>query len=126
MPYEYTVDSERRVVRVRMWGALTTEEILAVVKQLIGDPQISPGFSELIDLTEASSTAITADDLRRIASSTLDPVSRRAFVTRDTLTYGFARMFESFRQINQAPERIAVFGNLQEAEAWLSSRGTSL
>jgi ATP-dependent helicase YprA (DUF1998 family) len=101
-------------------GTLTESEILAVVKQLIGDPQILASFLELIDLREASSTAITADDLRQIVSSDLGFVSRRAFVTRDTLTYGFARMFESFRAINQAPEQIAVLENLEEAEAWLT------
>jgi hypothetical protein len=121
MPYEYAVDPERRVVRVRMWGGLTKAEILAVAQEMIEDPRISPGFLQLIDLREASSAAISAEQLRQIAATKLDPVSRRAFVTPDALTYGFARMFESFRVVNQAPEQIAVFENLQAAEAWLGT-----
>jgi hypothetical protein len=123
MSYEYAVDTERRLVRIRMWGTLTKAEILGVVQQLIEDPQVWPGISQLIDLREASSTAITADDVRQIASVSLDPVSRRAFVTPDTLTFGLARMFESLREIKHAPEQIAVFTTLQEAEAWLVSQG---
>jgi hypothetical protein len=119
MSYEFFVDSEQRLVRVRMWGALTKAEILAVVQKLTEDPRISAGFAELIDAREASSTAITADHIRQIAASKLDPVCRRAFVVLDALSYGFARMFGSLREIAGAPEQIAVFSDLQEAEAWL-------
>jgi hypothetical protein len=38
------------------------------------------------------------------------------------LTDGLACMFESFHEINQAPEHIAVFKNLGEAEAWPTIR----
>ena len=120
MPYEYSVDPGRRLVRVRMWGELTTAEILTVVQRLIDDPGISANFSQLIDLTDASVTAITGDHVRQIASSNLDPISRRAFVTPNSLIYGLARMFESLRGARHAPERIAVFTTLQEAEAWLT------
>ena len=120
MPYEYAGDPERRLVHVRMWDAHGIGDTGCREAIVIGDPQILASFLELIDLREASSTAITADDLRQIVSSDLGFVSRRAFVTRDTLTYGFARMFESFRAINQAPEQIAVLENLEEAEAWLT------
>jgi hypothetical protein len=120
MSYEYSVDSDRRLVRIRMRGTLTRAEILRLVQELIEDPRVSPGISQLIDLTEASSAAIAADDVRHIASANLDPVSRRAFVTPDTLTFGLARMFESLREIKHAPEQIAVFTALQEAEAWLA------
>jgi hypothetical protein len=107
-------------VRVRMWGPLTRAAIMTVVQELIEHPSISADFSQVIDLTEASSTAITADDLRKIAASNLDHVARRAFVTPDSSTYGLARMFEALRNARRAPEQIAVFRTLQHAEAWLA------
>jgi hypothetical protein len=102
-----------------MWGSLTRAEVMAVVQELIADSRFTPGLSELIDLEDATSTAITANDLRQLAASSLDPVARRAFVTTDALTFGLARMFEAHRKASQAPERIAVFKNLRDAEAWL-------
>jgi len=46
-----------------------------VVRQLIDDPGTSADFAQLIDLTEASDTAITGDHGRQIAASSLDPVT---------------------------------------------------
>jgi hypothetical protein len=122
MPNEYTIDAEQRLVRVRIWGALTQAEIVAIAGQLIADPRCSPGFLQLIDLREASTAAVTADHLRQIASSDLDPVARRAFVVADPGTYGLARLFAMRREINRAPEQIAVFTNIGEAEAWLGMK----
>ncbi len=119
MPHEYAIDAEQRLVRIRMWGAQTQAEIMAVVRELIADPRCSPGFLQLIDLREASSTAVTADHVRQIATSDLDPVARRAFVVTDPGSYGLARLFSARRAINRAPEQIAVFTNIEEAEAWL-------
>jgi hypothetical protein len=119
MPNEYTIDAEQHLVRVRMWGALTQAEILTVVGRLIADPRCLPGFLQLIDLREASTAAVTGDHLRQIASSDLDPASRRAFVVADPGTYGLARLFAARREMNRAPEQIAVFTNIAEAEAWL-------
>ena len=119
MAYEYAVDTERRLVRVRMWGDVTTAELLRLVQELGGDPRITPDFAELIDLAAASVKTITARHLRDLAASALDPVARRAFVTADALAFGLARMFESLRAANQAPEENAVFMDLAQAEAWL-------
>lgn len=119
MPNEYAIDAEHRLVRVRIWGALTPAEIMAVARQLIEDPRCSPGYLQLIDLREASTSAVTGAHLRQIASSDLDPAARRAFVVTDPGTYGLARLFAARRAINRAPEQIAVFTDLGEAEAWL-------
>jgi hypothetical protein len=54
-----------------MWGALDRAEVLKTALELSEDPQLLPGFSELIDLREASATAISAEDVRAMASAQL-------------------------------------------------------
>ena len=119
MPHEYSIDSAQRLVRVRMWGALTRTEILATVAELVGDPRLSPDFSELIDVTDATAAEIHTDDIRAIAGALLDRVARRAFVAPDPAVFGLARMFGAFRDMKDATEHVAVFRSIREAEEWL-------
>ena len=120
MAFEFEIDAASRLVRIRMWGPVVLGDIFEVTRQITCDPSFQPGFSELIDLRELTSTAtLTADNLRELASSPLDPVALRAFVTPHASTFGLVRMFETYREINRSPERIAVFKELAEAEAWL-------
>ena len=119
MPYSYAIDRDQRVVYVRMSGPLTMAEIQEIVDTLTANPEVQSGFGELIDLREATTDAVSADDVRRIAAATLDAVGRRAFVTTDVLTYGLARMFEIYRALNRKPDQIAVFRRIRDAEAWL-------
>jgi hypothetical protein len=120
MSCTFVIDPERHRVDIRMWGDLTRDEVLSLTAQISADPRLGPAFSELVDLRDVtSSAAITADDLRALASSPLDPVARRAVVAPDTSTSGLARMFQAHRAITRAHEQIAVFRTLEEAEAWL-------
>ena len=122
MPHEYAIDTAKRLVKARMWGDLNRAEVLKAALELSADPRLLPGFSELIDLREASATSISAEDVRAIASAPLDPAARRAFVVPDDLMFGLARMFATLRELEQVPEDINVFRKIEEAETWLGLR----
>jgi hypothetical protein len=122
MPHEYAIDTAKRLVKARMWGDLNRAEVLKAALELSADPRLLPGFSELIDLREASATSISAEDVRAIASAPLDPAARRAFVVPDDLMFGLARMFATLRELEQVPEDINVFRKIEEAETWLNLR----
>jgi hypothetical protein len=120
MPHEYSIDAARRLVRVRMWGELTRAEIMATGAELSNDPLLRPEFSELIDLRGVTSAiAISAEDVRAIASAALSPVARRAFAASDLAMFGLARMFATLRDLTETREQVGVFRTLEEAEAWL-------
>jgi SpoIIAA-like len=120
MPHEYSVDGNHRLVRVRMWGALTRAEIMETVAELSRDSRLERDFSELIDLRELTSVdSITTADVRAIAYASLDSVSRRAFVASNLLIFGLARMFASLRGLRPDSEEVSVFDSLEAAEAWL-------
>ncbi len=121
MSCTFTIDPERRLVSVRMWANLTRTEILAVAARISADPLLGKGFSELIDLREVTSSAdISPDDVRALASVSLDPVARRAFLVSENSTFGLARMFEAYRGLEQAKEDVGVFRTIESAEAWLA------
>jgi len=103
-----------------MRGAVTREEISASRAAVAGDPLFKPGFSELIDLRNlTSSDALTIADIQQLASSTIDPVKRRAFVVTDPVTYGLIRMYDGMRSLMPQHEQIRLFKNVTDAEAWL-------
>ena len=120
MPYTYTIESEQRLIRVRMWGSVTPAEIEAVRQSVAADPRFKTDLSELVDLRELTlSTAITTTDIERIASSNIDRVARRAFVAPDPATYGLIRMYDTLRTLDHAEEQNGIFRNMEDAEAWL-------
>jgi hypothetical protein len=125
MPHEYTVDSERHVAYIRVWGALTPGEMQTMVDELAGDPRISGEVAKLIDLRKLTSVAaISSKDVRAIASAALSPASRRALVTADSAAFGLARMFAAFRTLRDSREQVGVFRTLKEAEDWLGLTAT--
>ena len=104
-----------------MSGPLTLPEIRQLADRLAADPDVTPGIAELIDLREATAEGVSADDLRNIAAATLDSATRRAFVTSDVLTYGLARMFEIYGELNRKPDKVAVFREVAAAETWIAA-----
>lgn len=120
MPHEMSVDVDKRIVTIRMWGEIAGEELRVAAGQIRGDARVQAGFVELIDARDVTSvTAIQAKDIRELAASVLDPSSRRAFVAPDSAAFGLARMFAALRKIKDAQEDIGVFRTMPEAEAWL-------
>jgi len=120
MPFQYVLDSHRRMARIRMWDVITRAEVMTVRQQLAADPGFTEDFSELIDLQGLTSLdQITANDVRALAASEVERVQRRAFVTRDPVTFGLARMFQSHHSMSREAGEVQVFGTVEEAEAWL-------
>ena len=125
MAYDYAIDRDQSLVYVRMYGPLTLAEIREAGQKIASHPEVTAGFGELIDLRDATTDAVKADDVRDIAAAPLNAATRRAFVTSDVLTYGLARMFEIYRELNRKQEEVAVFRDITDAERWLGvTRGS--
>jgi hypothetical protein len=118
--HEYSIDAAQRLVYIRMWGKITRAEVMVTRSEVANDARLRPEFSELIDLTGTTSvSAITADDVRDLASVELDSVARRAFVAPDPVAFGLARMYGSLREMKNAPDEVAVFHKIEDARDWL-------
>ena len=88
------------------------------------DPDFSPKFSQLMDLTHVTGVALNAEDIRQLAKTNVfSPESRRAILVDNDLKFGLARMFEMFRDFH-GEKGIRVFRNLDDALAWVLDQNT--
>jgi len=85
-------------------------DALAHQEKLRKDQDFDPSFSQIMDLTQVIEFALEANDIRRIAQTTIfSRESRRAIIASSDLVYGFGRMFEILREIAGETE-FAFFG----------------
>lgn len=115
----YKIDKERRLVLSCGAGVLTKEDISGHMDRLSKDPDFDPDFSQLVDFTHITALEIEPEDVRRFAQRNIfSPRSRRAFVVKDDVQFGLARMFEIHRELN-GETGIRVFRTLDEALDWI-------
>ena len=125
MPAYYKIDKERRLVMSTGSGVLTMTDALAHQEKLLKDPDFSPGFSQLMDLTQVTNVEFGTEDLRRLAQrSIFSPDSRRAILVSSDVVFGLSRMFEIFRE-TLGETGIRVFRNLDDALEWVLAKSTT-
>jgi len=125
MAASYKIDKERRLVMSTGSGVLTLADLLAHQEKLLADPDFSPDFSQLWDLTNITEVELTSKDVHRLAQrSIFSPDSRRAILVSRDLVFGLARMFEIYRDI-LGESGIRVFRNLDDALEWVLAKNTT-
>jgi hypothetical protein len=119
MPWSFDIDVAHRILRVRLWGSLSSQDLLEGDTQLRTEADFRPDFDQIIDTRGADGTAVTADAIRGLTQrpAVFSKESRRAVVADTDFGFGMARMFELLRG-DEAGE-IRVFRDLVEAERWL-------
>jgi hypothetical protein len=118
MPASYAIDSEQRLVRSRIWGTPTEEEILDHGLRLRADPCFHPDFRQLLDMSEWEGILISSQRVRQSAREQFfSPGARRAFVAHSDTAFGMARMYALASEAEG--QTIQVFREFCAAEAWL-------
>jgi hypothetical protein len=119
VPAFYKIDKERRVVLSSGAGVLTRADIQGHMDRLSSDPDFDPNFSQILDFTHLARVDIGPEDVRQFAQRNIfSPQSRRAFVVKDDLQFGLARMFEIHRELN-GETGIRVFRTIDDALDWV-------
>jgi hypothetical protein len=119
MPLSYKIDKARKLVRNTGSGYVAKEEVFAQQDQLLNDPDFDPSFSQLADFAQLTDTDIGMEDLQVIAQSDVFSIhSRRALLVNGDVAYGFAKIFQLYRQLAGA-HGIRVFRTTDEALDWL-------
>lgn len=117
----YRIDPDRRLIVVTYIGAVTFADIVATQQMARADPAFDPAFGVLMDGLHADFSALTAQDLAKIASRTPSSQGgRRAIVVNTQLNYGLARMFGSISETQGRNFPVALFDNLEDALRWLN------
>jgi len=119
MPLSYKIDKVRKLVRNTGSGYVAKEEVFAQQDQLLNDADFDPSFSQLADFTQLTDTDIGMEDLQVIAQRDVFSIdSRRALLVNGDVAYGFAKIFQLYRQFAGA-HGIRVFRTNDEALDWL-------
>jgi hypothetical protein len=119
VPVFLKIDKERKLVLTTGSGFVTKEEVLAHQEQILKDPEFDPSFSQLADFARLTNTDVSMADLKTFAQQDIFSIhSRRAIVVKGDLAFGFAKIFELYRQLAGA-HGIRVFRDSDEALEWL-------
>jgi hypothetical protein len=124
MPYAISVDHESRDVTVVATEPVGLSDVLALLGRQIAEG--AWGYRTLHDARQVGWVP-TPDDMRVIVacvdtnSKTLGPRGPVAFVTRGSVSIGFARVYESMTDGSSLQGR--VFGDLDAARRWLDEQG---
>src|SRR5215468_8316246 len=122
MPQSYKIDTENRIVISKAWGVCTARDVLEFREQVLRDEDFDPDFCQLVDFSHVTGLEITANEVRMLAEmSPFSSDSRRALVAGTPLTFGFARMFETVREL-RGEKHLRVFHNRDDALAWLMAK----
>jgi hypothetical protein len=119
MGMSYTIDRERRQVRSRLWGAVSTTDIADIMSRIMVDPRFEPDFRGLADFREV--TALTGDSMGfgAIASTQVyHPGTPRALVASKKDVVDMLRIFATYSE--RFGQLVRVFTDLAEAERWVA------
>ena len=121
MPISYSIDPDKRIVRSRIWGAVTNKEVDQHNQQLRNDPLFDPSYDQLADMSDVTKNLVTFDNVQETARDQyFTPGTRRALVCSDDTTFGLCRMYATYAEgLGQV---VSVFRDRVEAEVWLGQK----
>ena len=124
MPIEHRIDAEHRIVHARVLGVLTDADLFAYQRTVWSDPAIA-GFDEIVDMSDVTEivmpTSLRARDLAEVSAQMDAPgtSSRLAIVAPADFAYGLARMYASYRGLQERGHKeVEVFRSLEDATRW--------
>lgn len=124
MPVFLKLDKERKLIHTTGSGFVTKAEVLAHQDQILKHPDFDPSFAQLADFARLTNTDINMADLQILAMQDIFSIhSRRAIVVKSDLAFGFAKIFELYRQLAGA-RGIRVFRTHHEALNWILTPDT--
>jgi len=122
---DYSIDHERRLVRVTASGVITPEVLFDYQKAVWSDPAVE-GFDELVDMSavegveEPSHSNVSALASFSAKMDGADKPTKLAIVAADDLLFGLGRMYQAYREMKpESKKEVAVFRSMPEALAWL-------
>ena len=118
MPESYEIDVARGLVVCRAWGDLSNEDLRRHYRRLAADPDFSPDFLQIADLSGVTEFTLDSSVVEAEAqTSVFARGTRRAFVAPKGVAYGLARMFAAHSA--EAGQEMQVFTERSNAEEWL-------
>ncbi len=126
MPISYTVNPNGTFAWFTATGVLELTDLEAVIHAIAPDDRLVPGFRQLFDFTDISSSKLTEESLHKI----INLARKNPKVTRDTKlaivvssdsSFQNARRYEKIAQ--DTYEDVIVFNSINTAKIWLGVGG---
>ena len=118
MPSSYKIDTSRRLVITRIWGAATDEDIHEHARRLRVDPQFDPTYRQLADMSDITEILVSRGTIEEISRGQLfTPGAQRAFVSSQDAVFGLLRKYQL--HADSSGQVIGVFRDRNAAEDWL-------
>ena len=123
MRFEFSIDSVKRLARIRVVGVLDVSEFSARVTDFTDHPDFIQGMPAIWDMRDADLRSITEKDMKSIGDQSRQLAGRRgnarvALVVTDDFRFGMARMT---LVLAESPNLdMAAFRELVAAEEWVS------
>lgn len=126
MPIDYEWDEKAGLIRTRMWGEVTDDDIDAHTLKIFKDTRLTPPISEIIDSLDVVKLSVTSKSLKKIADGARANKEkfvghRTAIVSATDVIFGMARMYEMLSDVAGSPIKISAFRNFGDALAWLDT-----
>jgi len=119
MPASYHISSMLACIIVQLEGSISDHDLIEEQRRMFSDPLFKGHYSRLVDGTEITQFAVSAETVGALATAAVERGLRKAaLVSNDTdLVYPLMRMYQE--QASPSAE-VAVYCNMQEALQWLA------
>ena len=122
MPFSYSFDLDRNLLRQRLWDRVTAADLRELVIVTRCDPLYRTKLNILADLRDAQVDIKYNDmlDYAHFLSGTSE-IGRQAIVVARQLEFGMARMYQQLTEQSVQRADLKVFRDMDEAEQWVLS-----
>ena len=131
MPAVHTIDHDQKLIITTWEGEPSSRDLANSFKRYQHEIRSDPGcihYNEFVDLSNIKGIKINSSGLRMLAdvaanSDTSAIKTKLAIVVKHGLTFGLARMYEIYRNLNpRKSKEIKVFQDRFPALAWLNNK----
>ena len=120
MPVQYFIYPQYRLVVTTGRGRVVFAEVRAHQDALLDDPDFHPEFNQLMEGTDVTDFALSADEIRVLTTrKVFSPMSRRALIVGNTFLYGMGRMLQTYHELSETAP-LTIFRDRASALQWLS------
>jgi hypothetical protein len=116
----YSIDEKERTILAQGWGVLTFSDLLSARVRLAADPVFDSRLPVLADLRDVERFELDSIEMQSFAElRSMQHTSRWALVVADNAAFGFARMFQVYREM-AGESVVRIFNDREKATAWIA------
>jgi hypothetical protein len=129
MPAIHHIDHKTKLIVTRWEGIARDFELIGAIKKYQNEIQNHPDYihyNEIVDFRKMSSNQVTIEGIKEIARIAAEgdrsgSDRKLAFVVNSKLTFGLAKMYETYRKYarKNTNKEIGVFKNEKDAFDWV-------